>query len=553
MADDSTAQMPNAKSYLDDYFRNVAGSYVNPVGKIMNIAFDVTHNIAEQIGAHIPGFKNHIGPGNTLKLSNQLKNKMAQFYMGWFNWMFTASQLAQPIQTGGPIALLAANKLDIPYHEVSASLVKGGTDYIKATLAQHGLVELDARTQRILEYGNNQGLLDFTELERAYEGNKGKVERAFDKTAEYSMQIGEQVTRPPMFFAFVDMLSRVEPDLERVLPVAEHLTNQAMADYHKWERPLMYNGLGVLAPHAGGLTTFKHNYMGTQALLAQEVGNVGKRPITAIAPLGASVLGMLAFAGVTGLPFYDELNTIYEQLRHKLTGEKRSISQDFLNDIDQHYKTGAVSSILDLNMQGKFSSADMLPGGSNDTLLQSLGKGAFPHLSGAADIAGSFAAAAGNPNSTNLANAAVAATPSGWKQAMNSQVRRDDNWMLDKKGMRDVERTPEQWNKSAVTGLVPLQEAVDKNRRFQNIENEKARKEDLTSLSQDWKAAIIADESPIKQAEILNKYEKLGGNPAALIQQIPKIKMEAEKSAEERLRGVPRSPQSLRRYEAFDN
>jgi hypothetical protein len=94
--------------------------------------------------------------------------------------------------------------------------VKGGTDYIKATLAQHGLVELDARTQRILEYGNNQGLLDFTELERAYEGNKGKVERAFDKTAEYSMQIGEQVTRPPMFFAFVDMLSRVEPDIERV-------------------------------------------------------------------------------------------------------------------------------------------------------------------------------------------------------------------------------------------------------------------------------------------------------------------------------------------------
>jgi hypothetical protein len=36
-----------------------------------------------------------------------------------------------------------------------------------------------------------------------------------DKAAEVNMQIGENMTRPPMFLAFVDMLSKSEPDLNK--------------------------------------------------------------------------------------------------------------------------------------------------------------------------------------------------------------------------------------------------------------------------------------------------------------------------------------------------
>jgi len=153
-----------------------------------------------------------------------------------------------------------------------------------------------------------------------------------------------------------------------------------------------------------------------------------------------------------------------------------------------------------------------------------------------------------------LSNAAVAATPSGWKQAMRETVKKDpEGYLLDKTGQRDVFRTPEQWDAASITGLTPLQEATDKNRRFQNIKNERARKDKLIELSGKWKTAIIADESPQKQAEILNEYEKLGGNPVELIRQIGKIQMEAAKTADERVRGVPRSIQGIRRDEAFNN
>lgn len=541
-ADESTAHMPIAKQYLDDYFKNITGAYVNNAGKVINAAFDGVHLGVEAITSHIPGARDYIGPGNTLKLSNTIKNKMSQMYMGWFNWMFTLSQLAQPMQTGAPWLELVANRLDVPSTEVYNSMVKAIAQFVRHDLQEYGVVkDLDARTKEIIEWGRNRGILDFTEIERAYEGHKTKVGRVTDNIAEYSMQLGESKTRAPMFLAFVDMLSKREPDLQKVLPVAENLTNQAMADYHRWERPLAYSGLGVLSPHAGGLTTFKHNYMGTQVLLGKEAGKAGLR---AKAPIAMSVMAMLALGGITGTPFYDEFNTIYEEIREKFTGERRSISQDMLKELPQYLKTGVVSSVLDLNMQGKFSSANMIP--------DSIGKAAFPHLSGAGTIAKDAYTAATEPNSTNVSNLMQSATPSGWKQATNAAVKKDGDWLVDRKGMHDVERTPSQWRNSAISGLVPLEESENRNRRFQNIENEKARTDALKQRAVDFKAAVIAgDEEAI--GKLLDEYEALGGNPVALIQQIPLIQREAANSADDRARGIPKSRQGTQRYEAFDN
>ena len=547
MADPSTDHMPNAKNYLDEYFRNVSGTYVNSVGKIMNAVFDGVHrHLIEAVAAHIPGARDYIGPNNTLKMSNTLKNKMSQWYMGWFNWMFMMSQFGQPIQTALPLSVFAANKINLPHAEAMNGFVKGTALAARVFAYKHGLLDVDDRTKTILKYGENQGILDFTELERAYEGNKGKLHRAYDKTAEWTMQMGELGTRPPVFFSFVEMLSKVEPDLNKVLPVAEHLTNQAMGDYHKWERPLLYNGLGVLAPHAGGLTTFKHNYMGTQALLAKELKGLKSGKVEALTPVAMSLMAMIGFAGITGVPFYDELNTLYEELRERWAGERRSIAQDFLQDIDQHWKTGVVSSILDLNMQGKFSSANMIP----DTL----GQAAFPHLSGAYSIGKSWADFVSTPNETTMSNALTQSAPSGWRQAANKAWKQDEEgWLLNKRGERDVKRTPEEWFASSITGLVPLQEAIDKTRRFQNQENEKARTAKMKEIAQKFRAAVIANENDQVIGQLLTEYEKYGGMPPNLIRQIPEIQREAQKSSDERLRGIPKTPQAIRRYEAYDN
>jgi len=150
----------------------------------------------------------------------------------------------------------------------------------------------------------------------------------------------------------------------------------------------------------------------------------------------------------------DEFNSLYELVREKYSGERRSIAQDMLKELPQYMKTGVVSSMLKLNMKGKFSSATMVP----DTLAQA----AFPHLSGAGTIAADAYKAATDPTATNLSNLAVSATPSGFKQGMNALVNKEDNWLVDRRGESGVERTPEEWKYSIVTGLVPLKEATDK-------------------------------------------------------------------------------------------
>jgi hypothetical protein len=544
-ADESTQHMPNAKKYLDDYYRNVTGSYIHDGGRVMNAIFNASSAVVEGVSSRIPGVRNYVGPGNAIKLSNTVKNKMAQMYMGWFNWMFTASQLAQPVQTGVPMMTMLAQRVGLPPHAATKAMANSVPQFFKLSMnnmfKQNGVkfqFPVDAELQQVFQWARDRGILDFTELERAYEGHKTTVGRAYDHVAEWSMQMGENITRPPMFLAVVDMLKQVEPDLNKVLPVAENITNQIMADYHQWERPLMYSGLGVLAPHAGGLTTFKHNYAGTHVLLAKEAGKGNSIPLM----LGA--LQMLMFAGITGTVFYDSIDYLYQQLREEVTDERRTIAQDFMKDVPEYMKTGVVSSLLGLNMQGKFSAADMVP----DSFM----KGAFPHLSGAYDIAESAVTAATNPNENSFANLAVDATPSGWKQATRMAVKRDEQGnLLNKQGQVDVPRTEQEWKKAATTGLVPLDEARKRNELYQNRQNERQRIDNLTELSKQWSDLIINKGTPEQQQELLTKYEKLGGDPTHLLKKIPQIHMEAAKTSKERAQGIPKSPQGVRRYEGY--
>ena len=538
--------LKNTKEYLDDYVKNVEGTYLHDFGEVMNRAFNITGTVAEIATNKIPVVNNFVSPSNILKSSNWLKNKMSQMYMGWGNWVFLASQLMQPIQTGIPIMNLVGNRIGVDSASAMKDMTMAGTEFAKfginKALKSMGVekrLQMDPLSVEALEWGRLRGILDFTELERAYEGHKTDFGRGIDNVAEASMQIGESATRPPVFLAVVKMLSRVESDKVRLFETAENITNQIMADYHTWERPLMYNGLGVLSPHAGGLTTFKHNYMGTQALLAKELAKGNAAPII------LSMMQMTAFAGIMGAPFYGEFDQIYQQLREWVSGERRSISQDFLENIPEYLKSGVVSSLANLNAQGKFSAADMVP--------DSLPKAAFPHLSGAYDIAENAAKAAMNPNETNVDNALVSATPSGWKQASKYGLQRDDEgWLIDKYGKRDVQRTDDEWKKAASTGLVPLDEATQRQRQFQNRKNETARKERMIDLSKKFSEAIINDANSEQVSEILNAYQDAGGDVPSLLKQIPRIQQEAQMSTQERLEGRPTTPQGVRRYEEYN-
>lgn len=538
-------KLPNTKDYIDQYMSNVAGQYTNAAGKIANEAFDALHkNAVETLFGNIPGVNNYIAPSKTLNALNWTKNKISQHYMGWFNGGFLGTQLMQPLQTAVPLLQSVAKDLGVSPLDISTSSAYGIQLNTRFALKDLNVLKdnFNPKEKAMLDYAETHGITTFSELEKAYEGTKTKAGRAYDKTAEFTMQLGEKATRPAVFFAFTDMLSKVEPNLNKAMETAEMLTNRAMGDYHKYERPLMYSGLGMMAGHAGGLTTFKHTMVGDLALHGQKA--LGKAPgQQQVAPLAASLAATFLLAGITGIVGYNAFNTIYEELREVATKERRSIEQDALKALPQWSRTGVLSDFLDYNVQSRFSAADIIP--------DSLGEAAFPYLSGAGDMAAAGYKFAKDPNVTTGGNLAHALVPNSAKQAVNSAMRREDNWLLNKEGKKDVQRTPEQWKFSAITGLVPTEEAINRNRLAQNKENEMAGAERRKSISQKWATAIANNSNDKVLSEILNEYEQAGGDASQLLRGIGRTIQQNEMSSQERAQGTPKTLSGVKKYERF--
>lgn len=533
---DQLQHLTNTFKYLDEYIGNATGRRLSQAGTVANIAFDIGSKLLEYPGSVIPGVKNNVGPGKIIAASNLVKNKMSHLYMGLGNYMFTLAQLAQPLQTGVPMLQLIADRLNTNPTQASKSLTNGARYFLDYTRGK----EVPIEHKKALEWAESRGMLDFSELERAYEGHKTKVGRMWDNVAEANMKIGERLTRPPMFLGFVDLLLSQNYPLDQVLYTAENLTNQTMIDYHKYERPLVYGGLGVVGGHAGGLTTFKHGFLANQAMLLKE-GKKGN-----LKPAMASALGMVFFAGITGFPAYEELDKLYQAAKEAAGAKPGSIGQDFMKDMDTWAKQGVISAAVGLNLQGKFSAANMVP----DTVGQAL----FPHLTGAYDIGEAAFQYAKDPNKVTGGNLAMASTPSGFKRWTEELVRKDSQGnVLDKHGNVDDYRSPEDWAKTRASGsLVPTKEAMDRANRYQNRVNQAVINEQKKSLSEKYRMAVITGDLQ-GEVDVLNKYQELTGvAPVELLNRRDNILMEAQMTAQERLQGIPRSPQGIQRYENFN-
>lgn len=536
---DELGHLGNTFNYLDNYLGNVLGRRLSGPGQAANWMFDNGHKLLENVAAKLPYAKDIVGPGQTLKAANIAKNKMSHLFMGLGNYTFTLSQWMQPMQTGAPYMELVANRLGVDVDGAFKSMVKGGQDFLALKRGK----ELSPELRAASAYGESRGIFDFTELERAYEGHKSEFGRKWDNIAEWNMQIGESLTRPPMFLGFVRLLLDAGYDIREALPAAENLTNQAMVDYHPYERPMMYGGMGVLGQHAGGLTTFKHNFLGSQVLLGKEAAKPGVRSKM---PMALSGMAMMALAGVTGIPAYQELDYLYQEAREMLTKERRSISQDMMANLPQWVKSGVLSDQLGLNMQGKFSAANMIP----DSVPEAL----FPHLSGAGDIISSAYEAAKNPNKVTGANLAMAATPSGFKRLTEAAVRKDeDGNVINKKGQVEVARSEEDWKRAMMSGsLVPNGEAAARQELYQDRVNEASKREQMKSLNEKFEMAVLTQDDET-MLEILNKYEDLTGlPPTKLIEKIPQLQMEAAKTAKERAEGIPKTLEGMKRYDAYN-
>jgi hypothetical protein len=559
MSHPDTAHMPNAKKFMEKYIKKMTGDDVAPLGAAINTVIDSAFKLVPTAswGGGNMTVGVGVGPGSALSVAGAVKNNMSQYFMGWGNYMFTVAQLSQPLQTGTPFMQLIAGRLNADPLDVATAMGRGGAFFPLAyaeKLSGKTIHALPEHLRRAFQYAEDRGLMTFSEMEAAYQGTQGAVSRLKDQVAEANMKVGEHFTRTPMFMSFVDLMVKNGVPVEQALPIAENVTQFSMIDYHQWERPMLYSSLGVVGQFAGGLTTFKHGYMSQQAKLAREAVAptklVNKKGVYVpaqrqISPfIIATLLASIMFAGITGLPFYGELDQVYSALTNTFGDRARSIREDFLEKTPEWLDTGLVSNALGLNLQGKYSAADMVP----DNIPEALS----PQLSAAGRIAGDVASAVGNPNSVNMANAVNSVTPSAWKGVPEAKFNRtEDNYLLGRDGLivgdsprttvdRGVLEGVDAWKARAATGLRPMGEAVEREKIWNMRKSDMADRQRRTEISQEYRRMIIAGETDeSKFGELQEEFEKRGGDPQSLIDLAIKTYMDKQLTEKQRLEGIP--------------
>lgn len=550
--------LPNTTAYLEKYLKKVEGKDVSPLGGAINTILDTPFKILPTLswgnGKVTAGVG--VGPGIPIRMSAAIKNEMSHLFMGYGNAVFTAMQLLQVPQTGMPFLQLAAGRLGLSPVEMTASMGKGLTGFLVASM-EHMTGEktpvLADHLRIAHQYALDRGMLTFSEMETALQGTHNKLVATKDKIAEFNMKIGEQLTRTPVFMAFTDLLVKGGLDIKQALPIAENMTQFSMVDYHPWERPGIYSQLGVLGSFAGGLATFKHSLVSQQLKLGKELlagpplvkgpdgvyAPAGKRQVL---PIAMSVAGMMALTGIVGAPFYQEADQIFQYLTDAYGGARKTLREAYLEKLPEWANTGALSSALDVNLQGRFSAADMVP----DTL----GKAASPHLEAFSKILMDVIdLAKSGGDEIAIRNLLMSLTPSGWKGATeNAVARTPDNYTVNREGENVVQRTDEEWKTRAITGLKPHHEVLGRESVWSarsKLAKDEAR---LKEISTEYARAIRAGTIDKKADALEEEYEARGGDVKSLHNLYKSVTESQGQSEKERLEGIPRNRRSAERW-----
>jgi hypothetical protein len=348
-----------------------------------------------------------------------------------------------------------------------------------------------------------------------------------------------------VFLGYVELLVSHGVDKNTAFAIAEKGTETSMINYHPNERPMLYSKLGVLGQFAGGLTTYKHGSINALAHLTQEA----KNPRKAI-PIASAALVMLILAGITGTPGYQELDQLYSKISEHIKGEPSTIRQDFLKNIPEWVKSGAISSATNLNMQAKWSAADMVP--------DSLFKAASPHLEAAGQIVNKIVTYLSDPSETNKANLLMAASPSSLKGFTEEKFKKDSQGrVLDYQGLPKFTdpRSEENWNKRKYFGVGLLDETVKGEELYKQRQAQVFKEKKIAEKSKQVKQAYI-DKDFMRGAKLMAEYEKLAGPEAqqALMQELmdKTLPVDTNLGQKERYQGTPKNLQGVKKYENYN-
>jgi predicted GNAT family acetyltransferase len=499
-------KQPNNLEYARQYAKNQLGFGENEY--IAGLERQLTEMTSRWAPADRKSFYEALGGVKSFFLATKLG----------FNTGFALANAIQPLWTGAWHADLTAHGFK---HNPATSLAKGTMD-ASAGFLNH-LFNKDLPMTPIgkeaLNYAEANGIVSRSIYDEAQGLGKNRVLEKVGQVASTTVGGVEHWARLNAFMGFVHHLeqSGVFKDNTKLFEKAEELTNSAMVDYRRGERPMMFEKMGLVGNALSTLQTFKFNYYNQLHYFSQQAAKGNWKPLAAFMGIQAAIGGTLS------MPFLQEIDDAWQTVKGWLPDSVHEPVKDFnikekmIETMPDWLSYGGMSKITGANMSNRFDSGNLADFSFD---------GLFPFVTDLYKQGSSVAGFATNPNKTTFAQMAHQVAPPGPIQGMvetgmdpfkggttpKGTVYVNPNHLQDHDA--DFVRTPQQETYRKF-GLRELEESKYRDQRYRQIQDEKEiNKRRDTNATRFYDAIVRKDVDEAKG--YAKRYLMYGGNPDTL-------------------------------------
>ena len=308
----------NAIKLSEEYMQNALGLNPSRVGKALENVFNslFSSDMMDKMGVSPSRVREGLGYAkaglNTSMLSLNPSFLAIQLIQGG-----TAMPAMTALLRGrglAPKSTILTGGLD--------AMAKGGITFMKELTGN--VSGLSAVEKGALQFAKDNHVYATDMVEHTNQINKGGKYYTTKVTQSPAASI-ETATRGQVFLAFVHMMdeSGLKP-ADGLFEQAHRMTDMTMNNYGAIEKPAFYNALGPVGSMAYNLKSFGHNEISRWSMFAREAKSNGN-----YVPLLTQMATTIAVAGVMGLPFYSQWESLYDLITAKL-GEPRSLALDVM-------------------------------------------------------------------------------------------------------------------------------------------------------------------------------------------------------------------------------
>lgn len=548
----------NNIAFSKDYVKNQLGFGTSE-------SFDAIDNgLAKLVGTSPQKLQEYMGAAKTFFYLTKLGLSVP----------FTITQFLQPAITtpGWHAQLDSLGYKHNPIRSTFKSIVGGA----EAALWHYGVYfnapELKAAAEKQMnpldleaaKYMEANGIIDINPMTDIKKGLRPAAVNMVAAPFEFTIKHSEVIARSMAFMGFVDHLKqsgkfdlKTQEGRLKLFEKAEDMTNLSMTDYRTQERAMVFEKMGLTGDAAATLHSYQINNLMQLVKFGKEAKTGNVKPLIYMIGMQA------AAAGLAGLWFVDDLDDLIDNLKKLLPHDEYLKMKDFsikkfimenLGDVASH---GLVSNVTGTNIHTRLNASDQLPiwpfESQEDPLKNILG--VAPFIESTYDVGkGAFNAVRPGATPQERWAGAYAAAPTVAQGPMeNLPAFSDAGVSLKTKdlSMGQIRRTEEEKNLRNY-GFRSVREQKMKDAEFQLSKVERELTDRQNTAAKKAKEYVISGE-PKQAVEQMIRYDQLGGDLQALINGIPKAKLnrvttELERRALASQGGTKTSILKLQRY-----